>query len=116
MKFTFKLIVAIGVAAAAVVPPAYAQTSTTTVSVSGVRTGWNGDSFAITTYEPIYNPASCPTPDGYISDKSFPGYSTYYSAALSAITFHLRVVVTLDVTQCFAGRPKIIGVNLISNY
>jgi hypothetical protein len=64
--------------------PGFAQTSTG-ASITGVRTGWNADSFAVTTLETIVNPAGCPTPDGYISDKSFPGYNTYYAAALTAL-------------------------------
>lgn len=79
-----------------------------------VRTGWNADSFAIVTAEPIMNPARCPTPDGYISDNSFPGYGTYYAAALTAIAARRRVIVAINDTECFAGRPKILGVNLTS--
>jgi hypothetical protein len=92
--------------------PGFAQTSTG-ASITGVRTGWNADSFAVTTVEPIVNPASCPTPDGYISDKSFPGYNTYYAAALTAlIAPSASMVVTVHNTECFAGRPKLIGINL----
>ena len=53
------------------------------------------------------------TPDGYISDKSLPGYTTYYAAALTALmTASPLVVVTVHNTECFAGRPKLIGINL----
>lgn len=84
-------------------------------SITVVRTGWNADSFAVVTAEPIANPAGCPNADGYISEKSFPGYETYYAAALSAIVSRLRVVVTVHNTQCgFAGRPKLIGLDLLS--
>lgn len=60
--------------------PAIAQTPSSG-SITLIRTGWNADSFAIVTQEPIQNPANCPTPDGYISEKSLPGYSTYYAVA-----------------------------------
>lgn len=84
-------------------------------TVTLVRTGWNSDSFAVVTVEPIINPAKCPTADGYISDISLPGYRTYYAAALTAVTANLRVVITVHTSQCFGGRPKLIGINLQRN-
>jgi hypothetical protein len=81
--------------------------------VTMVRTGWGMDSFAVVTAGPVGNPAKCATPDGYISDKSLPGYQTYYSAALAAIASHLHVVVTVHKTQCFMNRPILIGINLL---
>jgi hypothetical protein len=82
-------------------------------TINGIRTGWNAESFAVTTVEPIMNPAHCPIPDGYISEKSFAGYNTYYAAALTAFTASSpKVVVTTDNTVCFNGRPKLIGINL----
>ena len=104
------------VAAIAMAAPAAASAQNARdATVTMVRTGWNSDSFAIVTAEPVLNPAFCPTPDGYISEKADPGYSTYYSAALTAIAHRLRVSVTVHNTECgFAGRPKLIGVNLLS--
>jgi hypothetical protein len=92
---------------------ASAQTSRA-ASVVIVRTGWNADSFAVVTAEPVANPAGCPIADGYISEKSLPGYQTLYSAALTAIASRLRVEVTVHNTECFNGRPKLIGINLLS--
>jgi hypothetical protein len=92
--------------------PAFSQT-TVFGSIQLIRTGWNSDSFAIVTQEPIQNPAGCPTPDGYISEKSLPGYNTYYAAALTAYAAKMPVVaITIHNTECFAGRPKLIGINL----
>lgn len=91
---------------------AHAQTPTARVTATGVRTGWNADSFAIMTNPPIVNPANCPTPDGYISHSTHPGYKTYLSAALTAISGNIPIVVTVNNTECFAGRPVILGVNL----
>jgi hypothetical protein len=97
---------------AGIASPCLGQTMTGS-TINGVRTGWNADSFAVTTVEPIVNPANCPTPDGYISDKSLPGYTTYYAAALTALmTASPLVVVTVHNTECFGGRPKLIGINL----
>jgi hypothetical protein len=97
----------------AITSPVFAQTMTVT-SISGVRTGWNFDSFAVETKEPIVNPANCPTPDGYISDINLPGYNTYYAAALTAFSTSPTVVVTVHDTECGpAGRPKLIGINLV---
>jgi hypothetical protein len=109
IKNTRALIVALALVGLA--SPAFSQTMTH-ASIDGIRTGWNADSFAIETVEPIVNPAHCPTPDGYISVKSRPGYETYYKAALTAFTWSPRVVVTVHNAACFAGRPVLIGVNL----
>ena len=79
-----------------------------------IRTGWNDDQFAVVTVAPIQNPAHCSTPDGYISQKQLPGYSTYYSAALTAFTLNATVNITVHNTECGpVGRPKLIGINLI---
>jgi hypothetical protein len=82
-------------------------------SITLVRTGWNSDSFAIVTQEPIQNPAGCPIPDGYISEKSLPGYNTYYAAVLTAYAAKVPAVgITIHNTECFGGRPKLIGIFL----
>lgn len=81
-------------------------------NVTMVRTGWNSDSFAVVTAEQVINPANCSVPDGYISEQSLPGYRTYYAAALSALTLNTPVIVAVHNTECFSGRPKIIGINL----
>jgi hypothetical protein len=107
-------VIALIIAVTGLASPAAAQTMRSG-SVTMVRTGWNVDSFAIVTAEPISNPASCPTPDGYISEKSFPGYSTYYAAALTAIATRRHVVISIHDSECWAGRPKIIGINLTSD-
>jgi hypothetical protein len=105
-------VLVVALALVGIASPSLSQTMTP-CSISGVRTGWNADSFAVTTVEPIVNPANCPTPDGYISEKSLPGYNTYYAAALTAfIASSPSVVVTVHNTQCFSGRPKLIGINL----
>ena len=94
---------------------AAAQSNEWHPKVTMVRTGWNDDSFAVVTAEPIKNPAGCPTADGYISHISFPGYSTYYAAALSAYVTQRPVIIAVHDTECFAGRPKLIGINLASH-
>jgi len=90
-----------------------AQTNSTAVTITMVRTGWNADSFAIVTTGPMVNPAHCATPDGYISEASKPGYKTYYSAALAAFTTNMPLIVAVHNTECYAGRPVIIGLNLV---
>lgn len=94
--------------------PAFSQTATVG-SITMLRTGWNADSFAVALTAPIVNPANCPTPDGYLSISSQPGYNTYYAAALTAYSLNLRVMVVIDNTpgQCLFSRPKLIGINLI---
>ena len=80
--------------------------------ISLIRTGWAADSFAVVLNVPQLNPASCGTADGYISDSSLPGYKTYYAAALTAFTMNQTVQVVIHNSECFNGRPKLIGINL----
>jgi hypothetical protein len=82
-------------------------------TITLVRTGWNADSFAVVTREPILNPAHCPEPDGYLSDSTQPGYNTCYAAALTAYIANHPLTVTIDNTHCAGTRPKLIGINLM---
>lgn len=93
--------------------PAMAQTMTGAGPITLLRTGWNADSFAVATQSPFVNPAHCPIVDGYISSKPAPGYDTYYRAALLGFDKNARVQVTVDNAKCVAGRPKLIGINLV---
>ena len=91
---------------------AMAQQSTGIVTTTMVRTGWDLDSFAVVTSAPIVNPANCPSADGYISEKSMPGYQTYLAASLAAFSLNAPVDITVHKSKCFAGRPVMIGINL----
>ncbi len=92
---------------------AAAQSSSGVVTIDSIRTGWNSDTFAIETVQPIVNPASCPAPDGYSADSTVPGYQTYLSASLTAFSLDYPIVVTVDSTRCVAQRPRILGVNIL---
>jgi hypothetical protein len=89
----------IALAFVAIATPAVSQTMVGG-TISMIRTGWNVDAFAVVTVEPIRNPANCPEPDGYMSEKSFPGYNTYYAAALTAYVVKQPIVVTIHNTEC----------------
>jgi hypothetical protein len=91
--------------------PALSQTMSAG-TITMIRTGWNDDVFAIVTAEPIQNPAHCSTPDGYLSMRTLPGYSTYYAAALTAYTLKNPVVITTHNSECADNRPKLIGINM----
>lgn len=93
--------------------PAMAQTTTGPGLITLVRTGWNAESFAVATQSAFVNPAGCPIQDGYVSTKPVPGYDTYYRAALLGFDRNARVQVTVANAGCAAGRPKIIGINLL---
>ena len=96
------------------VSPALSQTSTAAGNITMIRTGWFADSFAVVINAPVKNPASCPTPDGYISDKTQPGYDTYLRAALAAYTAKRPVVITVSDKTCGpAGRPTLVGINIL---
>ena len=101
--------------------PSLAQTQAI-CKIDGIRTGWNDDSFAITcdpqiiigdpdnSGTPIENPAGCHIPDGYLSHASFPGYNTYYQAALEALRSSRYITVVVHNTECGFDHPKIIGI------
>lgn len=91
--------------------PALAQTHLTG-AISLVRTGWGADQFAVALNVPAVDPAGCGTPDGYITHAAFPGYRTYYAAALTAYASKRPVTVVVHDAECFLGRPKLIGINL----
>jgi hypothetical protein len=91
--------------------PAFSQTHVTGL-VTIIRTGWQSDAFGVVINEPMVNPAGCPTPDGYVSEGSQPGYRTFYAAALAAYATKQKVMVVVHNTECTGPRPKIIGINL----
>lgn len=81
--------------------------------ITMIRTGWNAEQFGIVTVAPIVNPAKCPTEDGYVTNHDQPGYHTYYAAALLAYAERATVVVVVAGEGCVAGRPKLIGINIV---
>jgi hypothetical protein len=99
--------------------PAFCQTTGTRL-ITMIRTGWNGDYFALVTAEDsenpdqLMNPAHCPTKDGYVSTSTSPGYSTYYAAALTAYSLgqSAEIIVADTNGSCALGRPMLIGINL----
>lgn len=100
--------VCVGVAAIA---PASAQTTVGPTAITLIRTGWNGDAFAIETANlAIANPAKCSTPDAYMSGGGEPGYKTHYSATLMAFAMNKPIYIVVSNTECIATRPKIWGV------
>jgi len=90
---------------------AYAQTMVYG-KITTVRTGWSEDSIGVVLDQRTPNPASCPNAAGAISHKSLPGYATYVSAALAALTWGKRVKVTVHNTECYGGWPKLIGLDV----
>jgi hypothetical protein len=91
---------------------ATAQTEVGSVSITRIRTGWAGDTFAIETAQPISNPANCSTPDAYLIASPDPGYKTHYAATLTAFALGKQVTVIVSNTECSFGRPKIWGIYL----
>jgi hypothetical protein len=97
--------------------PAFCQTAEHG-QITMIRTGWNGDFFAVVTTEDIedpsrfMNPANCPVKDGYVSTSTSPGYSTYYAAALTAYSLAQSVDIVVDNTSCALGRPLLIGIDI----
>ena len=78
--------------------------------ITRIRTGWNGDTFAIETNQTIVNPAKCTYPDAYMSSATEPGYKTYLAATMTAFSMNKPVTIIVSDTECVASRPKIWGV------
>jgi hypothetical protein len=100
-------------AGAALVPNAANAQAYDSGNVRMLRTGWNADQFGLVLDKPVQNPAGCPTPDGYVTEATQPGYDSFYEVALGAykIGSPLTVVIDSRAGQCVAGRPRIIGIN-----
>jgi hypothetical protein len=83
-----------------------------------LRTGWNADSFAIVVSEDMmgrgqwFNPSYCSHADGFVAEKSAPGYETYYEAALMAYANHQEVQIAVSPFDCALDRPRLIGINV----
>lgn len=91
---------------------AIAETQVGPVSIIRIRTGWDRDAFAIEAGSTIVNPARCPDPDAYLSVSESQGYKTYYAAALLAYATGKSIRLVISDSECFLGRPKIIGIYL----
>jgi hypothetical protein len=99
---------------------AFADEKSPPTQITMVFTGHNAELFGIHTVAPIVNPANCPhdpdsdrPPRGYATDSSQPGYHTFYAAALLAFAERADVEVVVDDEGCVAGRPRLIGINIL---
>lgn len=100
------LISAVGVAAVANA----AVNGTPTGTITFLTSGWSANSMRVQLSAPFFNPEGCPAFDGYITDPADPGTNLYHSILQGA--FLSGKSVWLTISGCFAGRPKIIGVNV----
>jgi hypothetical protein len=100
----------------------YAQAADQKVKtqITMIFTGHEKEQFGIHTVAPTINPANCPhdpdserPPNGYATDSSQPGYHTFYAAALLAFAERADVEVVVDDEGCVAGRPRLIGLNIL---
>jgi len=110
--FTRVVFVALALAGSSI--PAFSQT-TVTGKITLIRTGWNTEQFGVVLDQLTLNPGGCPSPDGYVTDSSKPGYTTYYAAALTAYLANQPIMVVIADTagSCVASRPQLIGINAI---
>ena len=108
------LAAAAAVAAVFMSGSAVAQSSAGRMTIAGLSTGWNSDTFGISTagITPI-NPAGCPLTDLYEVESGDPGYKTFYAAALTAYTNGTPAEVIVSNSECRQSRPKIMGINLL---
>jgi hypothetical protein len=100
----------LGLLALVSVSSAEAATEVGPAQIKRIRTGWNGEAFAIETDLPVSNPARCPTPDAYMSEGAAPGYKTHYAAALPAFATGKKIRIIISDSECTAQRPKIWGI------
>lgn len=108
-----KLQIAVTICAMMLVPASVGSAQSYQLgTISMIRTGWSADSFAVLMATATPNPAGCAKVDGAISDKSLPGYSTLYAAALTAYVARRPVQVIVHPSECYGDWPKLIGINL----
>lgn len=91
-----------------------AQATNASGTITRLATGWNYDQIYIETTAPVINPAMCPNPSGYASNKDVPGFKTHYQAAMLAFSLDKPVIVVVSSTlnDCVAGFPKIWGIDV----
>jgi hypothetical protein len=87
-----------------------AVNQTNTGRITFLTSGWAMNSMRVQTDAAFNNPEACPSADGYITDPSDTGTPLYHSILLGA--FLAGKPVSLTISGCFSGRPKIIGVNV----
>jgi hypothetical protein len=68
-------------------------------------------SMRVATTAPFLNPEGCSTFDGYITDPADSGTPLYHAILLQAFQTQKRV--SLAISGCFLGRPRIIGVTML---
>jgi hypothetical protein len=91
----------------------FAQTQVGPISIKSIATGWNSDTFGISTGTTAINPANCASTDVYASTSADSGYKTYYAAALTAVSTGINVSIVVDNGACASnGRPRIMGLTL----
>jgi hypothetical protein len=99
-------------------PPAFADQKVGPTQITEIFTGHEKDQFGIHTVAPQINPSGsqdCNQGPGYATDSNQPGYRTFYAAALLAFAMRRNVEVVVDDEGCVAGRPRLIGINILSN-
>jgi hypothetical protein len=96
-------------------PPAFAADQKVTGEITRIFTGHEKDLFGVHIGAPQINPSGNPdcNQPGYATDSDQPGYRTFYAAVLLAFTMRATVEVVVDDEGCVAGRPKLIGVNIL---
>lgn len=83
---------------------------TNTGRITFLTSGWGINSMRVQTDAAFNNPEACPIVDGYITDPSDAGTPLYHSILLGA--FLAGKPVSLTISGCSLGRPKIVGVTV----
>jgi hypothetical protein len=83
---------------------------TNTGRITFLTSGWAVNSMRVQTDAAFNNPDACPIVDGYITDPSDAGTPLYHSILLGA--FLSGKPISLAISGCAFGRPKIIGVTV----
>lgn len=74
-------------------------------------TGFNEDQVRVQLDAPFV-PGTCVADDGYIVSPTDPGRGVHQAALLAAFLSGRPVTLTLDLADCVADRPRIIGVQM----
>jgi hypothetical protein len=80
-------------------------------SITSLEAGWTNDILTIRHSAPLVNPGNCRiTNAGYATNPADAGHNLFHTIALAA--FLNKKEVTVLVHECFADKPRVIGISV----
>lgn len=80
--------------------------------ITGYFAGWSAPQVRVSSDFTFANPEGCTNTDGYMTDPANAGTELFNATLLTAFSTHRKISLVID--GCYAGRPKIVGVYILS--